>query len=445
MRLGSKDPRISRLRLAVVSSSASKGVRLLTQTTILGLSVRHLGVEDYGVWLTVVAALGWLSWGQAGLAPGLVNAIASSEGNGRTQDQGVYFTTALTIITGLAVLLFVFAFAAIELVSSDVARLIGISGQDGGGKWVCFLQIALVLALLRFPLALIELAYIGVQSIHVLRLCDIAAQILSAGAGMALVLANAPAGIFLLGTGITAECGVIAAGLYLVLRLRPHFLPAPDKFDFRASRSMLNLSAGYLFLQVSGYLTVNAGTLILAAYHGPSGVPAFALTMQLYQMASGVWMMFVAGLWGAIAEARARGEWSWIKRIQRQLMAGSMVLSIAFSIVLAFGGQWILRTWSGGRVNADPAFFVIMAVMCSVFTWAVLHAQILSALSYVWVQIWAAAANGVLVVGIGLLLIPGLGVAGLAAAMLLACALSTAWVYPVILAKATEMKSDVPV
>ena len=435
------DPRLARLGLAVVSSSASKIVRFLTQIVILGGFIRHLGVNEYGLWLTVVAALGWLSWGQAGLAPGLVNAIATAEGDGRTQDQATYFTTALTAVLGVALFLLVAGSAAIALMSADLAQLMGLAKQTetpGGGNLASFLEIALLLALLRFPLALIDSAYTALQIIHIVRVYDIIAQILTAGLVLILILAKVSSVTFLLCTGISAEGGIIAAGFYLIYGLRPDLLPKPSRCNFRASRKMFDLSVGYLFLQVAGYFVINAGTVVLAAYHGPSAVPVFALTMQLYQMASGVWMMFVTGLWGAIAEARARGDWPWLRRVVHQLIAGAMILSLAFSIVLAIEGQWILKTWSGGRVTADPHFLAVMAVMCSVLTWSVMHAQILSALSYVWVQVFAAAANAVMCVGLGLILIPEHGATGLVIAMSLASALSTCWFHPWILAKATQ-------
>jgi O-antigen/teichoic acid export membrane protein len=445
--LGTNDPRIARLKLAVASWSLAKVVRLLAQTTIIGLSVRHLGVEYYGLWLTVVAALGWLSWGQAGLAPGLVNALATAEGDGRFAEQGVYFTTAMAVVTALVVAVFLTGSALLSISAPAAARLLGVSATETAnfdGAWASFLQIGLVLALVRFPLALVESAYVGLQSIHVLRMWEIGGQVLCVAAVAAMVHAETSSALFLLGAGIAAECGTVGAGCYLVLRLKPHLRPSLSKLDLRACRGLLDLSVAYILLQVTGYLVMHAGTLILAAYHGPRAVPVFALTMQLYQMASGVWMMFVSALWGAFAEAQARGEWRWIERVQRQIVFGSMALSVTFSVVLVFGGNWILRSWSGGRVGADGIFLVAMAAMCVVFSWAVLHAHMMSALSLVWEQGWAATANGALIVVLGLVLIPRLAATGLALTLLLACALSTAWAYPMLLRRTMRIGANVP-
>jgi O-antigen/teichoic acid export membrane protein len=427
------DPRVASLRLAVTSSTASKLVRAFTQTAIAGLAIRSLGPESYGVWLTVLAGLGWLSWGQAGLVPGLVNAIARAEGNRNATEQGVYFTTAFTVTAAAAIAIFL-VFQTVLVLSPQALAVPANSGTKAQIS-LGYIQLGLILGVLRLPLGMIESAYVGLQKIHLLRNFDIAAQIVCAGIALALFWASAPPLLFLIGTGLAAECGVLAAGLYLVLKLRPHFFPTRNKFDLRASRDLFGTSLGYFVIQVAGYLVAHGGTLILAAYHGPAAVPIFALTIQLYGTASGLWTMFVTSLWGAIGEARARGEWRWIARVRHHLVLGAMVLSLGFSLILAFHGAWILRVWSGVEFDADPAFFIVIAAYCSVFTWTVLHAHLLTALCVVWPQTWAAIANGMLVFVLGLFFIPKLAASGLAMALLLGCALSTAWAYPYMLRK----------
>ena len=432
--------RYARLRMAVVFSVASKLVRAVSQTILIGLSVRHLGTETYGLWLAAVAALGWLGWGQAGLAPGLANALATAEGEERYELQGVYFTTAMTLIGLICLGLFLFGQSALQIGGPMLGRLI--SGEAGittpQADWGAFLQIGLGLALLRLPLGLVESAYVGLQVVHVLRIWDMVGQAFAVLAALLLVLASTSSAIFLLGIGVAAECGVVGACLFLILRFRPQLRPSPEKFNMRASRRMFNLSVGYLAIQVTGYLVAQAGTVILAAHQGPASVPQFAMTWQLYMMASGIWMMFVTGLWGALGEARARGEWAWIQKAQTRLVLGSMACSVAFSLLLAVGGNVLLRIWSGGRVQADALFLVIMALNCSIFTWAVLHAQILSALNLVWKQIWASAANAVLTVVLAFALIPSMGATGLALALALSCLATTAWIFPLMLARNTQ-------
>ena len=422
--------RYRRMRLAVLTSVASKIVRLGSQTVIVAITLQHLGTTAYGLWVTAVAALGWLSWGQAGLAPGLTNAISAADGEERLEDQGVYFTTALTLVFAICMGLFV---VAQVLLSVAGGTIVGLAGPQAGvdvelrGQWEGFLQIALLLALLRIPLGIVESAFVGLQRVHVLRLFDIVGQAFTVGAAALLAQGHASKALYLLGVGLATELFVLVAGMYLVFKLRPSLRPALSKFDLHKSRQMVSLSGGYLIIQVASYLVTSAGTLILAANHGPAAVSVFALTFLLYQMASGVWMMFITGLWGALGEARSRGDWRWIKLAQRRLIWFSTACAAAFALGLAVFGNFTLTLWSSGKVQAEPVFLLCMALYTLVFSWAVVHAQILSALNQVWSQLLAAMGNAAFVLAFGLWLVPPYGATGLAVALMAACALTTAW------------------
>ncbi len=438
--------RARRLNLAIVFSIASKLIRLLTQTLIVGATIRYLGADSYGVWLTAVAALGWLSWGQAGLAPGLVNALATAEGENRRADQGIYFSTSLAVILAIVLALAIAGQALIQWGGPWLGILMSAAG--GGSavndpEWIAFLQVGLALALLRLPLGLVESAFVGLQKIHVLRIFDILGQLLCLASVFVLIFGGASGAVLLLGIGLATECGVLAAGVYLVARLRPELMPMPKKVQPRASVRMFDLSGGYLVIQVTGYLVAHGGILVLATENGAAAVPLFALTWQLYQMASGIWMMVMASLWGALGEAQSKGDWAWIRSAVTRLLFGAMTLSIIFSVMLVIFGPWIIGLWSGGEVTGSRAFFVVMALNCSVFTWGVIHAQILSALSLVWNQLWASLANGVFAMVFAIIFIPQLGIIGLPIALLLATVASTAWMFPGQLRTALRLKADV--
>jgi O-antigen/teichoic acid export membrane protein len=433
--------RYRKMRLAVASSVLSKLVRLGSQTAIVAITLQHLGVTAFGLWVTAAAALGWLSWGQAGLAPGLTNALAAADGEERQADQGIYFTTAIAIVLAICAGLFA---AGQALLYWGGGLFSGLAGPASGldpllrAQWHTFLQIALLLALLRLPLGLVESAFVGLQRVHVLRVCDIFGQVCAVSAAGLLLLGDAPHALYVLGVGLATECGVLAASLYLVLKLRPELMPSIAKFDLRKSASMFNLSAGYFVIQVTSYIVAVGGVLFLSANHGAASVPAFTLTWQLYQMASGVWMMFITGLWGALGEARARGEWDWVDKTQRRLVLFSTGCAAAFGVGLAALGNFALGLWSGGKVQADPMFLLVMGLYVTIFSWAVVHAQILSALNRVWRQIWASLANAALVLGFCFLLVPPYGALGLAIGLTAACGLTTAWAYPLMLAKIKE-------
>ncbi len=428
------DERYRRLSLAVVTSASAKAVRFVCQLLIVSMAIQFMGATGYGLWMTVFAGLGWLSWGQAGLAPGLATLLARADGGRRPDLAGLYFTTALYTMSGLALLLFG---CALLLFNSGILPLLPAVLDQGSAKGQpdlnALLTVSLGLTLIRFPMGLIESAYTAIQQVHLLRMFEIFGQLMSLIAAAFLIQRGATATVFILGITLAAEVSVALAAIYLVCRLKPELMPLPTRFNLSASRELFNLSFGYLLIQIGGYFVTQSGILLLAVFHGTAAVAQFTLTWQLYQMVSGIWMMFVTSLWGALAQSRARSDWRWIDTARRRLTLASLVFSGVFSTGLAFIGTSLIGVWSAGRVHPDPGFMVAMAIYCTLFSWIVLNAQILDAIGAVWQQSMPALFNGVAAVALALLLVPQHGATGLALALILAAAASTAWMLPGIL------------
>lgn len=428
--------RYRRMRAAVATSMISKVVRLGSQTVVVAIAIQHLGASTYGMWVTAVTALGWLSWGQMGLAPSLANALAAAEGEDRAEDQGVYFTTALGLVAIICLLLFVIGLTFSNFGADLMSPLVGpnIYAQPAAEhQWHSLLQAAFVLGLLRLPLGLIESAFVGLQSIHVLRVFEILGQLFGLMAAVILAAGAASSALYMLSVTVALECGAIGAALYLISIMRPNLRPSWAKFQPSKVRAMFSLGAGYFVVQITSYVVSSVGTLVLAAFHGPVAVLPYALTWQLYNMAAGVWMMFITALWGGFGEARVRGDWDWIFQTARRLILFTTLASTMFAFGLVVAGAWVLDFWSGGQIKADPIFLLWVATYTIAFSWTVVHAQILSALDQIWSQLGASCANAVLVVVLSICLAPKFGVVGLAVALLLACGLTTAWAFPVML------------
>lgn len=436
----SNDLRSKRLRLAVGFSFASKAVRLVTQTMIVGLAIRYVGPERYGFWLTAVAGLGWVSWGQAGLTPGLVNAVAAAEAEGRAEDQQIFFTTALTLIAFVSASIYA-VLVYVIFRSSLAGYLLPFSAshfESGSGS---ILKVALFLAVLRLPLGIVESVYIGLQRVHLLRAFDILGQLLALTSVAVLTTQEVAPDSFFLIAGLSSEAGAIFGFFYLIIKLRPNMFPKFSGFSLKRSKSMLGTSSAYLLVAIAGYLVAHAGTLMLAAYKGPARVPEFALVWQLYQMAAGLWMMFVTGIWGALVEASAREEWTWIQSVKTRLLLGSMTISLSFSVGLAAAGPLILAHWTGGEIMVNSEFSMLMAFYCLIYTWSDVHGQLLTALNFVWRRIVPALMQAILVVVLCKILIPLYGLNGLAFSLIGACLLTTCWAFPVILGRAVPKKT----
>lgn len=421
-----------RMKKTVWVSVLAKMCRFSAQLIVVGTTVRYLGPEQYGIWMTVMAGLGWISFGQFGIGPGLINALAEANGSGDRFKEGVYFTSALYIITCVASCLFL----SICLLSfaTNFNRIIQINVTTSEtADMVNYLVIVCAgLFSLRFPLSIFESAYVAYQEGYIARFWDILGQIFSLVALFILIQSRTSLHFFVLGFVLSSEIAVLTGGLLFVIRHRPNLRPKREKFSFEAGKSILNTGAGFFLLQLAGYLLMSGGVLVLAHFHGPTAVTPYSVTWQLCMMAAGIWMMFSDALWGAFGEAKVSQDWHWIKLTTSKLIRYTAMYSFLFSLTLVLVGRPIIAFWSGTSAVPSLIALVWIALFSLAFSWSVLYGQILNALGVVWPQIWSSLLNGIVSVLFSFWLVPTYGLSGLAASLCLSTIITTAWSRPIL-------------
>ena len=122
-----------RHRLIVLSSFTSAVAKLITVVTALisvPLTLRYLGVERYGMWMTMSSFLAMLSFADFGIGNGLLNAVAGAYGRDDRQEIRRYVSSAFLILTIIAATILVLFSAVYRYVpwfeifnvQSDLAR-----------------------------------------------------------------------------------------------------------------------------------------------------------------------------------------------------------------------------------------------------------------------------------------------------------------------------------
>src|ERR1035437_6060231 len=77
---GRSQERYRRAALTTVSSVLARAVAVGTSLITVRLTIRYLGVERYGLWMTITSVVSLLWFADLGMGNGLLNAIAEAHG-----------------------------------------------------------------------------------------------------------------------------------------------------------------------------------------------------------------------------------------------------------------------------------------------------------------------------------------------------------------------------
>ncbi len=363
---GRSQERYRRIVMTAIASAAARGVALVSLLVSVPLTMNYLGLERYGLWMTVSSLLIVFGFADLGLGNGLVNGLAAAHGRDETDAPRRLVSSALVMLAGVAMLI-ALAFAAV-FPAVSWASLFNAESDAAvreAGPAVAALVACLAAAL---PLSVVSRVQLGYQEGFANSLWIAAGT--AAGLAALLVAVRLRAGVPWL---IVAVSGaptlvVLAQGLVLFGARRPEVRPRWRDVTPDAVRRLLRLGSLFFVLQIAVAMNYVSDNLVVAHLFGPEAVTQYSVPMRLFTIPQVVLNLVLPALWPAYGEALARGDVAWARRTMLRSLAVTAGLSAACALVLLVFARPLLRAWVG------PAIAPSLPLLAGLALWTVLTA-----------------------------------------------------------------------
>jgi len=368
----------------------AKGSSAGTVFLAVPLVLKSLGTNDYGVWATITSVLALLMWADLGLGSGLVTKLVKANANNDKRHAAAAYSTTFWMLIVMSVS--VFAICSILLHVLDVGRMLHVdASRIVDAKNATFVILALFFA--SIPFSLVDRVRISTQENYFTSLFQACASMLTLGGywlcsrfelGMpwfALAMLGPP----LLGYLVNQ---IILFGQY------PWLLPKPANIRLELIGSLA--STGGLFLALYSLYSIIHGSdnVIIAKVSGADAVAGFSVHARLATLLTVLCMIIAAPLWGALGEAIATNDYTWMRRCVYRSLSQIGGIAICVSIGLLIFLPQIFALWLGRKGGIPIAPSVIL--LGGVLTWSfflVLNAMgsiFLNAASEIKIQVfWA--------------------------------------------------------
>lgn len=357
--------RTRRLLVGATSAILGKGAVLLTSVASIPIMVRYLGAEQFGVWMTISTAVSTLLILDLGIASALVNFISEAYAKDDREHASIYSTTAFGIMLVLALVLAGIAcwiwphlnwVSMFHLTSTEEVPIVS-------HAWAA----AVTVILLGMPASLAVKVLGGYQELH-------SANIFMASGSFSsliliIVMVRYNAGLVALVA--TSSAAMVGANLLCLLWLwlfhKPWLFPRVAHLSRSAARAMVQSGAGFFVLQIAALLAFNTDNLIVTHYLGSAQVASYSVAWRLASFAYIGQSLVAPALWPAYSEAFSRNDLPWVRQTFRRTMWTTMVIALAYCLVIGFAGRWIILLWAS---RAAVPTEHLMLLMCA---WVLLN------------------------------------------------------------------------
>lgn len=363
---GRSKERYRRAALSTFAAFGARGIQIVTSLVTVPLTLHYLGLERYGMWMTISSTIAMFSFADLGIGNGLLNAVSEAHGRGDRESAANYVSSAffaLIVVAGVVGLAFALAYPYVPW-----ARIFNVTSPKAIAEAGPAVAVFVVSFLISMPLGVVQRVRMGYQEGFIDSIwatagslgafaCVVLAVRMRAGLPwLVFAMATVPAFVQLV------NAGVLFGSHYPWLRPRPGLV-------HRAAVSRVMRMGGYFFvLQVAAAVAYQSDSLVLAQILGPESVTRYAVPMKLFQLTPMLLGFAYAALWPAYGESISRGDVGWARATLKRSLNFGLGIALPLSAFLIVFGKPIITLWVGPAVA--PTYLVLFAMG----TWAVMGA-----------------------------------------------------------------------
>lgn len=354
--------RDERYRLAILSIFANLFSRVAAVSLMLlsvNLTLPYLGVERFGIWMTVASFAGILAFLDLGVGNALTNHVAirsaadSPDLLRQAISGGLGFLALIGIGMGIVLCLIAYYVPWQRIIKVTELSLI----PEVRMAAMCF---ALLFGTHIFGSG-VQRVFAGLQMSYKAHLVSAFTSLVACFA-MWLASESKQNIVVLLAIVLGAQT---ASGLILFVML---IVRGDFRFEgliprIRYESHHLSKSGSLFFLlQIGTMVGWGADSVIIASTLGVAQVAIFSVVQRLFQFATQPLSILNAPLWAAYADAHARGDKNFVKETLFRSMSITIIFSGIGGVILLIFNSWLINIWTNGLIVASFGFVALYAL-----------------------------------------------------------------------------------
>jgi O-antigen/teichoic acid export membrane protein len=209
------------------------------------------------------------------------------------------------------------------------------------------------------------------------------------------------------------------ANNYYLFRRYHWLVPYPSAVRSSCVQRLFKLGGKYMVTQLAALGIYQSQPMIITQMLGPASVVIFVVSYKIITLPMDLIYMGTQPFIAAFGEAKARGDWAWIRTAYRNATWASTGLGFSLVALMAIVAKPLIRIWASAAAVPTTAFIVWLSIYVMIGIALMPTIQFLSGVEKVTPLAISTTLCAVGVIGAGISLAHGHGLVGLAMAMAL--------------------------
>ncbi|HLN53757.1 MAG TPA: oligosaccharide flippase family protein [Lentimicrobium sp.] len=372
------------IKLNILYSTAIKGISVLTSFLLVPITLRYLGTEDYGIWLTLSSVISWFAFFDMGIGNGLRNLFSEAVTLKNLKLAKTYVSTAyvglgiVLILSALLFLLFNYFIDWNTLLNAPASRNYDLNN---------IAILIFTLFLFRMELKLISIILLADQRAALSNIFEPLANIISL-IGIYLLTLSTTGSMesFILVVSLSPVIVFLIATFYFFRKEYHEYSPSFKYFEIKHLRSLVSLSSKFFLIQIAVLVIFSTDNLIITRILGPQEVTIYNIAFKYFNIITMGFAIIIIPFLPAFTEAYVKEDIQWIRNAIKKLLIVWMLIFVTV-IAMIFLAKPFYELWVGNKIQIPTLLNVMMAGFILISTWNNIYVYFINSTGKITVQV----------------------------------------------------------
>ena len=351
------------LRRGLITTLLNRASAAVVSLVLLPISLRYLGVSDYGAWSAAASITALAAFADLGIGSGLMTKLGALQGQRddlRESRQVVASAYLVLFALTLALLAGLFFIEA----SISWATILRLEGPEASQNVSTIVFVTLMSVVANIAASLIIRVQYGVGQQASSNVWQTIGNLSGLGAAAAIAFTDQGKIEFVVAITMSQPLASALNTLHFFFFTRTGRLLRPALGDLRmeAATGLARTGANYLLVSVLLAVSTTIDPWIVSQTHSLIDVPTFSVPSRLFMTLGSVAVLAAVPLWPLNSEALARGDLDWVRKhtVRMSFLLGITILLLGSVGVLL--GPWFLDNWLSRSVPMDYSIWIALAL-----------------------------------------------------------------------------------
>lgn len=371
---------------------------------VMPIMIKYLGVEQFGIWATMLTLITWVMLFDLGIGNGLKNKVAESLAQDNSKQAARYISTAYGLIGIISFALFsIFLVLSFWIPWQVVFNSQAIS-EAALRQTIVTLSFFIFF---NFWISLVNQIYHGLQKSSVVVLGQFISNIISLFLVFFLYQFTQPSiNLMVWAYGLSLVVANLVLSFF-VFKKHKELQPTYKDFDKNKIRPLLSLGLKFFVIQLAVLVIFMTDKIVITQLLGPEHVTPYEVLFKLFSVFTVIHSLLLAPLWPAYSDAYQRGDLAWIRKNIRQQIKVALFLFLG-AFILALVGPIVVSLWIGDEIEISQTLYYLFAIFIFFSVWSNVFAYFVNATNNLGIQLYTSVLAAIINIPLSIYLVSNL-------------------------------------